>query len=735
MRGATLTTTTTSGAILVALLALFVQLTGTHLWGISRFTIHQIRVSKNPRDGLYHQQQVILRNFSPADAATALMQVGWQWKSRIRNPARRSLPLALVPLAHSIVFLLAAILSATASSSQGNEVLVSSPYCGLINYGTPNLTAVVNILNSCETQSLSDSASYARSCYASEGTGRTWQDCSTFPVSRLPVIQTNTSCPFEADICTAPSIQLDTGLMDSDLSFGMNAPPSNRVKFRKVTSCAPIEVDQFSGVKEGSSQASNYTVTSALPELQYVELYYGPSTIIGTNGTYTRDYTYNHHTFLLNFTYENEDGFRDMFDYDFFATSFYPGSPQNSSDFVPVSQLNRNDADVTLAFLSANSIPFVSPVDDPWYSAHSNPFQAIINDSAFQDNAGGSAIGTAYFRDRPVSVLACTEQYQLCASNPSPECTPLTGIDLLLEAMGNFSGVQAAISLNSAQTATPEVLFIASASMDLGALIGLLDVSSLLARNSKYTSIQGSLPSNQWTLEVENWNQILLADMQRSVLEYATGPSNPEILPFLSPPNGSSQVNLCHNQRARSGQAQNFSVLAIVLILILGLLIICVDIGLHRFVGYAQREQDLKDYRRLAWKSNWLLQLQRLAHEAAGFGTWERCAKAVPITVQGEVLAVLDVNEPEHPVLLKIPVSPCQPIQPTSNPQTVNTTDPVALPSEAEPKPGVEVHETEHLSPSSSSNNAGDPSLSVTTQTRSIPNGQTPLPESRRHSL
>lgn len=245
MRGATLTTTTTSGAILVAFLALFVQFTGTHLWGISRFTIHQIRVSKTPRDGLYHQQQVILRNFSPADAATALVQVGWQWRSRIRNPARRSLPLALVPLAHSIVFLLAAILSATASSSQGNEVLVSSPYCGLINYGTPNLTAVVNILNSYETQSLSDSASYARSCYASEGTGRTWQDCSTFPASRLPVIQTNTSCPFEADICTAPSIQLDTGLMDSDLSFGMNAPPSNRVKFRKVTSCAPIEVREF----------------------------------------------------------------------------------------------------------------------------------------------------------------------------------------------------------------------------------------------------------------------------------------------------------------------------------------------------------------------------------------------------------------------------------------------------------------------------------------------------------
>ena len=139
---------------------------------------------------------------------------------------------------------MAAILSATASTSQRNEVLVSSPYCGAINWSTPNLTAAVEILGSYVTKYLSDSASYARSCYASEGTGRTWQDCSTFPVSKLPITLTNTSCPFEAQFCTAPSIQLDTDLMDSDLAFGINAPPKNRVKYRKVTSCAPIEVSE-----------------------------------------------------------------------------------------------------------------------------------------------------------------------------------------------------------------------------------------------------------------------------------------------------------------------------------------------------------------------------------------------------------------------------------------------------------------------------------------------------------
>ena len=242
VRGATLTTTTTGGAILVAFLALFVQFTGSQLWGISRFIIHQIRVSNKSRDALYHQQQVVLRNSSPADAARAFTQVGWGWRSRVNNPLRRSLPVTLVALAHSITFLLAAILSSTASTSQGDQVLVSSPHCGLIDFNSPNLSAVLDVIGAYETESLSDSASYARSCYSSGATSRTWQDCSTFAAPRLPTTQSNISCPFEEGICTVPSIQLDTGLMDSDLFFGMNAPLKNRVKFRKVTTCAPIEV-------------------------------------------------------------------------------------------------------------------------------------------------------------------------------------------------------------------------------------------------------------------------------------------------------------------------------------------------------------------------------------------------------------------------------------------------------------------------------------------------------------
>lgn len=60
-----------------------------------------------------------------------------------------------------------------------------------------------------------------------------------------------------------------------------------------------------------------------------------------------------------------------------------------------------------------------------------------------------------------------------------------------------------------------------------------------------------------------------------------------------------------------------------------------------------------------------LLQLQRMAYDEAGFGTWERCTNITPVTAQGQTLALLDVNNPEHPRLRKASVVPMQIVRPT----------------------------------------------------------------------
>ena len=350
----------------------------------------------------------------------------------------------------------------------------------------------------------------------------------------------------------------------------------------------------------------------------------------------------------------------------------------------------REDADVVLAFLSANSIPFTAPVDDLWYSAHKNPYGVLVNAGDLGDTSGTNATSTIFFRDRAVSVLACTEQYQICAPGSTPECTPLTGNVLLSNSIEN-------LTLNDAQSATVGVL-LPSYDNNLYDLLSLLGSSVLLARNWKYGSLQGFLPPNQWILEVESWNQILLANFQRLALEYATGPSDPVILQMLVPPNGSYEEQLCHNQRARSRQAQNFSVLAIGVIMGLGLLITCVDLGLHRITSYIQHEKNPNEYHRLVWKSDGLLQVQRMAYEEAGFGTWERCTNATPVTAQSQVLATLDVDNPEHPRLRKVSVVPNHVVQPTladgrtGNLQGGTGNDAAALNAQKNPKPTVEVH-------------------------------------------
>ena len=49
---------------------------------------------------------------------------------------------------------------------------------------------------------------------------------------------------------------------------------------------------------------------------------------------------------------------------------------------------------------------------------------------------------------------------------------------------------------------------------------------------------------------------------------------------------------------------------------------------------------------------NQTFQLQRLAHEELGYGTWTHAADSIPITQRGEKLSLIDTSDPEHPILV-----------------------------------------------------------------------------------
>lgn len=58
-------------------------------------------------------------------------------------------------------------------------------------------------------------------------------------------------------------------------------------------------------------------------------------------------------------------------------------------------------------------------------------------------------------------------------------------------------------------------------------------------------------------------------------------------------------------------------------------------------------------YAHIEWKASSTLQLQRLAHENLDMGSWSNTEQAVPVTELGDVLAILDISNPNHVRLVR----------------------------------------------------------------------------------
>ena len=101
----------------------------------------------------------------------------------------------------------------------------------------------------------------------------------------------------------------------------------------------------------------------------------------------------------------------------------------------------------------------------------------------------------------------------------------------------------------------------------------------------------------------------------------------------------------------------SFSVLGVGLILVIGGGFIFLDLTLVHIVDYiSTRRRKSKPnpsgtYARLEWDTNTTLQLQRLAHEQIGVGTWSS-RWGHPITAPGEKLAMIDVADEEHTLFM-----------------------------------------------------------------------------------
>lgn len=139
--GATVTLGEREGGLLTAFIATFVTIVGAELWKVICYISHQLRSKHAPQDGLYHQQQVILRTSpTPAGAAWLFLLQTWCWAGRARLSLLRTLPWALFGAVYIGAIGLTAIFSSEISKSPGSlRLIVSDNDCGIwsLNMSSP----------------------------------------------------------------------------------------------------------------------------------------------------------------------------------------------------------------------------------------------------------------------------------------------------------------------------------------------------------------------------------------------------------------------------------------------------------------------------------------------------------------------------------------------------------------------------------------------------------------------
>ena len=221
-------------------------------------------------------------------------------------------------------------------------------------------------------------------------------------------------------------------------------------------------------------------------------------------------------------------------------TAYGSDNPNASqfSAFSPIPELQRSDADVTLVFLSSNTIIFAEEVHDPWYSAR-RPGYVI------RSSSNDSVTKQTYFQDAPAGVLGCTMQEQYCNPNLPREnsCEPLRGL---------FSPTELTLTYWRSERQKERFRWLSrimnAGRVDLDTVLSVLGTSALTSRYGLFGGLQGPLPSDQWQREVENWFNITLTSIQSAFVEATTGPNNPSLDDWRIKANTTDAIELCRNQ-------------------------------------------------------------------------------------------------------------------------------------------------------------------------------------------
>jgi hypothetical protein len=629
--GSTLTLSSVNAAALVAVLALFVQMTGSQLWTVIQFIFHQCRASRAPVDGYYHQQQAILRNnTSGLSTLRQLLRITWAWRGRTRRPFRRSAHLMLWAVFHFVLFGLAGVFSSNFVTA-GKVALSRSPYCGVLSpsylesLGTVG-SSIVNRRNlDLQAKSQDDtqlSQEYVQTCYDATNPS---SSCSSYPKRRLSwTTKRNVACPFDSAVChpSVSAVSFDTGYIDSSDDLGLNAQDRDRISYRRLTTCIPLNDQVYITSARNVSESGG-------PTVEAVDAYYGPSRGADRNATYS---------FTLFTRYLSADQIDDFNPYQLHQVSAYSGNGwENVGSFLPIPEIARPNADVTLAFLSFDKT-YETPINDIWFAAHHEAH--LLQPSTGVDD-------TVYTRDLPVTTLGCTEQHQICTGGASSNsaartCTPLMGMYQIQTDTGGVTS----LNFTDRQNSTFVRVFQSAEDSTLSTILSRLIQRDmpLLARKQVILVVSSNLPDTQWEKEAEYFFSIGMAHLQRNVVNYGTGQMSPDTS-FIAVANTTADKWLCQNLVVRGTSFQSFSILALTLVFTIGLLIVAFSLVVDDIFAFVQRRWNRGAIGREMWKANDALQIQRMLYEHQGCGTWHDEPNGVPVTNFGDKMGMLEVGD------------------------------------------------------------------------------------------
>ncbi|KAM5360695.1 hypothetical protein ACJZ2D_013573 [Fusarium nematophilum] len=471
----TLTLTSNWGGYLISALALLVSLAGSSLWNIIAYTLHQFRVSqKNRHDPIHLQVQTLLRNsVSAISAITDAWMLSRAWYGTSIRIWRRVIPVITLASLCLVLFALAGtFVSGVATSNDARINILAEPkVCGGWYFNWTALHLRKEITDPEEYMAISDDIREAR-LYAKWFYGDykpLSMPGSMFPIESLPYTTKMQPCPFKGEnrcLTSEPSspnqaMSWDSGLLDSHIHLGVNAPVEDRVQIRKILTCSPVNVDDLTSSSE----------TGRVVMVDYTRL---------VNTNITKVFNTEPNKFPTG--YEA-------------SCVWWPGVAK--SDGWAAKPFDRDDIDLSICFISQNSVGYNKPVHDPLFLANGSK---ILNVSETQ---------TAYFGNNYFNTIACQDQIQFC-NERAGKCTNVTHA-----AAAFFDSQNIDLNLN-------QELVVNRTAMLLGlTTTAELGVGSLLVRDLTFSEvISAPLPSNQWQKEAQLWFETGLAMLQAHTIRF-----------------------------------------------------------------------------------------------------------------------------------------------------------------------------------------------------------------------